>query len=106
MLNTMGIWPVTRLGGQMMSVAGGARAYLEVPDAGPDRALSIRRDSAVPKEWSGGKSSSAYREGLVPECALSDRRINPVRKERARNLVPQPRLFERNIRMDPERECL
>src|SRR3982751_1425833 len=40
------------------------------------------------------------------EISLQYRRINPVRKERARCLVSRPRLVERNIRMNSQGERL
>ena len=45
-------------------------------------------------------------ESVVAQCSLPRRRIDPIRKQRARNLVTRPRLIERHIGMDSQRERL
>ena len=41
---------VTKLGGQMASIAGGARAYLDKPDGGPDWGLRVVFTLLYPKK--------------------------------------------------------
>jgi hypothetical protein len=62
---------------------------------------TFRANSARPRRVHPG-----CHESVVAQYSLPRRRIDPIRKQRARNLVTRPRLIERHIGMDSERERL